>query len=101
MTVAAPPLPATRPAVTGGARQSVLIAGATCAALALALRAPLLLTVLGLVTFGVLHNALELRYVTGRFAGILRGRLLYTMAALITGIVLCRLTGQKIGRAHV
>jgi hypothetical protein len=78
------------------ARSSLLFVVATCAALALALRAPLLLTVLGLITFGVLHNALELRYVTGRFAGILRGRLLWILVALITGIVFCRLAGARI-----
>jgi hypothetical protein len=77
-------------------RQTLLFVVATGAALALALRAPLLLTVLGLVSFGVLHNALELRYVTGRFAGVLRGPLLYTLAGLISGIVICRLTGERI-----
>ena len=50
---------------------------------------------LGLVTFGVLHNALELRYVTGRFAGVLRGPLLWTLVALISGIVMCRLAAAR------
>jgi hypothetical protein len=99
MTVIAPTLPsATAPAGTArpsATRQTLVLAGATVAALVLALRAPLLLTVLGLVTFGVLHNALELRYVSGRFAGILRGPLLWTLAALISGIVLCRLLGAR------
>jgi len=96
MTVAAPTAPAQARTYGGAAsRQSVLFAVATCAALALALRAPLLLTVFGLVTFGVLHNALELRYVAGRFAGVLRGPLLYTLVALISGIVVCRLAAAR------
>ena len=74
MTVAAPADPPAHPAATRRPGRRCCSWPATAAALALALRAPLLLTVLGLVTFGVLHNALELRYVTGRFAGILRGR---------------------------
>lgn len=69
-----------------------------CAALALtvALRAPLATTVLGLLAFGVLHNVLELRYVTGRFAGVLRGRLLWSLIALVSGIVVCRLFALRL-----
>lgn len=96
MTVLAPP--AARPAHPVAARGTVLAVGfalATAGALALAVRAPLATTVLGLIGFGVLHNVLELRYVTGRFAGILRGRLLVSLGALITGIVLCRLAGAR------
>lgn len=70
---------------------------AAAAALALALRAPLPTTVLGLVAFGVLHNALELRYVTGRFAGLLAGRFLLLLVALISGIVVCRVAGLVVG----
>jgi hypothetical protein len=77
--------------LTGG----LLLAAA--AALALALRAPLPTTVLGLVAFGVLHNALELRYVTGRFAGVLAGRFLALLVALVSGIVLCRVAGLVVG----
>jgi hypothetical protein len=96
MTVAAPTATAQARTRAGGtSRQSLLFAVATGAALALALRAPLLVTVFGLVTFGVLHNALELRYVVGRFAGVLRGPLLYTLVALISGIVLCRLAAAR------
>lgn len=53
-------------------------------------------TVLGLVCFGVLHNVLELRYVTGRFATVLSGPFLWLLAGLVTGIVVCRLLGQRI-----
>jgi hypothetical protein len=59
--------------------------------LALALRAPLTTTVLGLIAFGVLHNMLEIRYVAGRFAGLLTGRFLRLLLVLTTGIALCRL----------
>ena len=51
-----------------------LISVAAGLSLALALRAPLATTVLGLIAFGVLHNVLEIRYVAGRFAGLLTGR---------------------------
>ena len=64
---------------------------AAAGALALAVRAPLSLTVLGLIAFGVLHNVLELRYVAGRFAAILTGRFLVLLLILISGIVACRL----------
>ncbi|WP_106973526.1 MULTISPECIES: hypothetical protein [Streptomyces] len=60
-------------------------------ALALALRAPTGLAVLGLAAFGLLHNVLELRYVAGRFAAVLAGPLLRLLLVLVTGIVLCRL----------
>ncbi|GAA2452448.1 hypothetical protein GCM10010191_83440 [Actinomadura vinacea] len=42
--------------------------------------------------FGILHNVLELRYVSGRFDTILTGRFLGLLVVLITGIMLCRLT---------
>ena len=45
-----------------------MLAAAT-GAMALATRAPLATTVLGLIAFGVLHNVLEIRYVAGRFGG--------------------------------
>jgi hypothetical protein len=64
-------------------------------ALGVALRAPLATMVLGLIAFGVLHNVLELRYVAGRFAGVLRGRLLWTLVGLISGIVVCRLAAAR------
>lgn len=74
-----------------------LFAGAAAVALAVAMRAPLATTVLGLMTFGVLHNVLELRHVTGRFAAVLSGRLLWWLLGLITVIVLCRLAGMVVG----
>jgi hypothetical protein len=74
-------------------RVPLLVAGmlvSAGAALALALRAPIVVTVLGLVAFGVLHNVLEIRYVAGRFAGVLAGRFLVLLLVLTTGIVGCR-----------
>ena len=68
-----------------------LISVAAGLSLALALRAPLATTVLGLIAFGVLHNVLEIRYVAGRFAGLLTGRFLGLLLVLTTGIALCRL----------
>ena len=62
--------------------------------LALATRAPLTVTVLGLILFGVLHNILEIRYVAGRFASLLTGRFLILLLILTSGIALCRLTAQ-------
>lgn len=70
---------------------TILMIVAAAGSLALALNAPLATTVIGLIIFGVLHNVLELRYVTGRFAGILTGRFLILLLVLITGIVVCRL----------
>ncbi|MFI0356495.1 hypothetical protein [Actinomadura sp. 9N407] len=61
------------------------------AALVAALRLPATVTVLGLAMFGILHNVLELRYVSGRFEAILTGRFLGLLVVLITGIMLCRL----------
>ncbi|MEU0553872.1 hypothetical protein [Dactylosporangium sp. NPDC006015] len=68
------------------------------AALTVALGAPLATTVLGLIAFGVLHNVLELRYVTGRFAPVLNGRFLAVLLGLITAIVLCRLAAIVVGQ---
>jgi hypothetical protein len=68
---------------------------ASGAALLVAVRAPLATTVLGLIAFGVLHNVLELRYVAGRFAEVLRGRFLLVLLALVSGIVTCRLAGAR------
>jgi hypothetical protein len=67
-------------------------------ALAIALRAPLATTVLGLIAFGVLHNVLELRYVAGRFAPVLSGRFLAVLLALISAIVACRLAALFVGQ---
>lgn len=92
MTVVPTPSPARRPSL----RWLAVFAFAPPLALLIALRAPLATTVLGLIGFGVLHNVLELRYVTGRFAGVLRGRFLWVLAFLITGIVVCRLAGAQV-----
>jgi hypothetical protein len=69
-----------------------LMVAAAAVSLAVATRAPLATTVLGLIVFGVLHNVLEIRYVAGRFATILTGRFLALLLLLTTGIALCRLT---------
>ena len=79
-------------------RVIVLFVATAAAALALAVQAPLATTVLGLMTFGVLHNVLELRYVAGRFAPVLSGQLLTVLIALITAIVLCRVAGMVVGQ---
>ncbi|MEV0460263.1 hypothetical protein [Catellatospora methionotrophica] len=95
MTVATLPAPRTPapPRATG-----LALGFAACAAVALfaALRAPLATTVLGLIAFGVLHNVLELRYVAGRFAHVLTGRLLWTALALVTAIVFCRVLALRV-----
>ena len=72
------------------------------ASLALAVGAPLTVTVLGLLLFGVLHNVLEIRYVAGRFATLLTGRFLALLLALISGIAVCRLTAASwpVGSRH-
>jgi hypothetical protein len=79
-------------------RVSWAFALVAAAALALAMRAPLATTVLGLMAFGVLHNVLELRYVSGRFAPVLSGRLLAVLLGLVTAIVLCRLAALVVGQ---
>lgn len=71
---------------------------AAAGALALAVNAPIATTVLGLIAFGVLHNVLELRYVTGRFANVLTGRFLGLLVALISGIVVCRFAALVAGQ---
>ncbi|MCM2423671.1 hypothetical protein [Streptomyces sp. RKAG293] len=80
------------PAVRGlGAAPVVGFVCAAAVALVAALRLPAGTAVLGLATFGILHNVLELRYVAGRFEGVLRGPFLRLLGLLITGIVVCRL----------
>ena len=75
-------------------RLIVFMLAAAAASLALAVGAPLTVTVLGLLLFGVLHNVLEIRYVAGRFATLLTGRFLALLLALTSGIALCRLTAS-------
>ena len=78
-------------------------AAAAAASLAIALHAPATSAVLGLVCFGILHNVLELRYVAGRFAGILSGVFLKLLLVFITGIAVCRLlsSGDLSRRAEI
>ncbi|NUO91764.1 MAG: hypothetical protein HOQ18_13230, partial [Dermatophilaceae bacterium] len=54
--------------------------------------------VIGLILFGILHNLLELRYVAGRFSGVLGRPFLDLLVALITAIVVCRLLAGVVGR---
>ena len=84
-------LPGVRGGRAIGAAPIAGFAAATVLALAAAVRAPAGTAVLGLALFGILHNVLELRYVTGRFETVLAGPFLRLLIALITGIVLCRL----------
>ena len=70
---------------------------AAVGAFALAVNAPIATTVLGLIAFGVLHNVLELRYVTGRFQDVLKGRFLISLVALVSGIVVCRVAALVVG----
>ncbi|MER7757279.1 hypothetical protein [Kitasatospora sp. NPDC097643] len=83
--------PAPGPGERLGAAPLAGFALASVLALAVALRAPTGLAVLGLAAFGVLHNVLELRYVAGRFAVVLAGPLLRLLLVLVSGIVVCRL----------
>jgi len=107
MTATTLPRPALLARVPGLAPSAWLVLAAL-GALALALRLPVATVVLGLVAFGVLHNVLELRYVTGRFDAILAGPFLWLLGALITGVVVCRLLpvsavtrGVEIGLSYV
>ncbi len=78
----------------GRAGQAAPVAGFAvliCVTLALSLRLPAGTAVVSLAAFGILHNVLELRYMAGRFEGMLRGPFLRLLAALITGIVVVRL----------
>jgi hypothetical protein len=91
MALLAPPVapPLARP--RAGLAPSAWLIAASVLALMLALRVPVATAVLGLVAFGVLHNVLELRYVTGRFETVLAGPFLGLLVALITGVMVCRL----------
>jgi hypothetical protein len=93
MTAVAPSL--SRPALNVPAL-GMSVAAVAC--MALALRAPIVLTLVGFVLFGALHNLLELRYVLGRFADLLTGRFLSVLVGLITGIAVCRLVAGPTGR---
>ncbi len=60
-------------------------------ALALALSAPLDVVVFGLLAIGMVHVALEVRYVSGRYHGLLRGRFLVGVNVVLVSIVVSRL----------
>ena len=91
MAALAPPLAPSVVRPRAGLAPSVWLVLAAAAALVLALRVPVATAVSGLVAFGVLHNVLELRYVTGRFDTVLAGPFLGLLVALITGVMVCRL----------
>ena len=76
---------------------TAVVVAVAAGALALALGAPLWTTAIALMAFGVLHNALELRYLGGRFPGLLRGPYLLALVGLVTGIVVARLIGSVAG----
>lgn len=85
---------------TGRAGRTLPVGGfilAAAVALAVSLRLPAGTAVVGLAVFGILHNVLELRYVAGRFEGVLHGPFLRLLGALITGIVICRLLPPSSG----
>ncbi len=70
-------------------------------ALAVATTAPIVVTVVGLICFGILHNVLELRYVLGRFGQLLSGRVAVLLVGLVTGIVVFRLSATYLGSAAI
>ncbi len=87
--------------VEGAARPralALLMLAAAAAALLLSLGAPIATVVIGLILFGVLHNFLEIRYLTGRFSMILSRSFLELIVALVTGVVVCRLLIPVVGR---
>lgn len=61
------------------------------AVLVLVLRDPIAVSVFGLACFGLLHIALELRYVIGRFADRLAGRFGWLLVGILTLLVGARL----------
>lgn len=66
------------------------LVGATALSLALALRFPLWLAVVGFVLFGVAHNLAELRYVLARYAARLDRGLFLQIAAPLLGVIAAR-----------
>ena len=70
-------------------------------AAALATRAPLLASVVGLMVLGILHNVLELRYVLARWSGSFTGSFRWVVLGLVTLIALTRLAGPAGRRAEV
>lgn len=75
-----------------GARVAALgFVVASCLALAAAVRLSLDVVVFGLLVFGVAHLGFEIRYVTGRYRPLLRGRVLVGVSAALLVIVAGRL----------
>jgi len=88
-------------AVTRSLSITLVMLGSVALSLAAALGAPMVTAVIGLILFGVLHNLLEIRYVVGRFGGLLSRPFLDLLVALVTGIVVCRLLVGVVGRPAV
>lgn len=70
-------------------------------AAALAVRAPLLASVVGLMVLGILHNVLELRYVLARWTATFRGSFRVVVLGLVTVIAFGRLVGAPARRVEV
>ncbi|EWT00688.1 hypothetical protein N865_21310 [Intrasporangium oryzae NRRL B-24470] len=89
----------TSPSAVGA---SVALALAAVAGLAVSVVAPMATLVIGVILFGVLHNVLELRYLIGRFPGLLGRSFVERLGLLVTGIFVARLLAPVVGRpAHV
>lgn len=71
----------------------VEVAAYVAVAAALASRAPLVASVVGLMVLGILHNVFELRYVLARWAGSFTGTFRATVLGLVTVVAFTRLTG--------
>ena len=67
----------------------------------LAVRAPLLASVVGLMVLGILHNVFELRYVLARWSGTFAGSFRWAVLGLVTVIALGRLAGAPARRVEV
>lgn len=62
-------------------------------ALSLAITAPLALTTVGLIAFGLAHNVFELRYLAGRYLRWYRPRVIGAIVGLVTLVLLRRILG--------
>lgn len=67
----------------------------------LAVRAPLLASVVGLMVLGILHNVFELRYVLARWRGSFTGTFRATVLGLVTLIAFTRLAGGTVPARRV
>lgn len=70
-------------------------------AASLAVRAPLLASVVGLMVLGILHNVFELRYVLARWRGSFAGTFRVAVLSLVSVIAFVRLTGGSPGARRV